>query len=115
MAEYYLAFCSHYIGDLSNPFHNMFYDDFNKQHHLINDGIVDKEVMENLNKIKENMTPLNLSKDNFENDLAKEITRIANNARQLGHRLKKENMDMTKEEAYKQGSSAESVGKKVDK
>lgn len=107
VAEYHLAFCSHYIGDLSNPFHNMFYDDFNKQHHLINDGIVDKEVMENLNKIKENMTPLNLSKDNFENDFAKEIARIANNARQLGYKLKKENRDMTKEEAYKQlGQSA---------
>jgi len=107
IAEYYLAFCSHYIGDLSNPLHNMLYDDFNKQHHFINDGVVDAEVMENLDKIKTNMPYLKLSKDNFKNDLAKEIARIANNARQLGHKLQKEKRDMTKEEAYKQlGQSA---------
>jgi hypothetical protein len=106
-AEYHLAFCSHYIGDLSNPFHNMLYDDFNKQNHLTNDGIVDDEVMENLNKIKENMTQVKLSKESFEYDLATEIARIANNSRHLGDKLKKEKRDMTKKEAYKQlGQSA---------
>lgn len=107
VAEYHLAFCSHYIGDLSNPFHNIPYDDFNKERHLINDGIVDNEVMENLNKIKESCPQLDLSTDDFENDLAKEIAKIANNARHLGRKLKKENRDMTKDEAYKQlGQSA---------
>jgi hypothetical protein len=106
-AEYHLAFCSHYIGDLSNPLHNVLYDDFNKQHHPANDGIVNAEVMENLDRIKANMPYIKLSKDNFENDLAREIARIANNARQLGHKLQKENRNMTKEEAYKQlGQSA---------
>jgi len=106
-AEYHLAFCAHYIGDLSNPLHNVLYDDFNKQHHPVNDGVVNAEVMENLDRIKANMPYLKLRKDNFENDLAREIARIANNARRLGHKLQKENRDMTKEEAYKQlGQSA---------
>ena len=106
-AEYHLAFCAHYIGDLSNPLHNVPYDDFNKLHHAVNDGVVNDEVMENLERIKANMSSLKLSNDNFENDLAREIARIANNARRLGHKLQKENRDMTKEEAYKQlGQSA---------
>ena len=106
-AEYHLAFCSHYIGDLSSPFHNVIYDDFNKKHHAVNDGIVDHEVLENIGKINENMTRVKLGTDNFEKDLAGEIAKIANNARQLGHKLQKEKRDMTKEEAYKQlGQSA---------
>jgi len=99
-AEYHLAFCAHYIGDLSNPFHNMLYDDFNKQRHLINDGVVDDEVMGNIDKIKNLMIPMKLNKDNFESAIAKEIAVIANNARNLGQKLKKENRDMTSEEAY---------------
>ena len=106
-AEYHLAFCAHYIGDLSNPLHNVLYDDFNKQHHPVNDGIVNAEALENLDRIKANMPYISLSKDDFENDLAREIARIANNARRLGHTLQKEKRDMTKEEAYKQlGQSA---------
>ncbi len=101
-AEYHIAFCVHYITDLSQPLHNIPYDDFNKKHHDTNDGIVENEVLGNIIKIKENMHPVNLSADNFEKDLAKEIARIANDARHLGYELKKENRDMTKEEAYKQ-------------
>ncbi len=53
------------------------------------------------------MYPIILSHENFEKDLAKEIARVANEARQLGYKLRKENRDMTKEEAYKQlGHSA---------
>ncbi len=106
-AEYHIAFCVHYTTDLSQPLHNIPYDDFNKKHHDTNDGIVEDEVLGNITKIKKNMRPVNLSADNFEKDLAKEIARIANDARHLGYKLKKENRDMTKEEAYKQlGQSA---------
>lgn len=106
-AEYHLAFCAHYVADLSQPLHNTPYDDFNKTHHLINDGIVDDRILENISKIKKNMYPIILKPENFEKDLAKEIARIANEARQLGYKLRKENRDMTKEEAYKQlGHSA---------
>ena len=48
------------------------------------------------------MYPINLRPDFFEEDLSKEIARIANLSRKLGHNLKTENRDMTKEEAYVQ-------------
>ncbi len=106
-AEYHLAFCVHYVGDLSQPLHNTPYDDFNKAYHLVNDGIVDEGILEHISKIRENMYPITLSHENFEKDIANEIARIANEAGQLGYKLRKENRDMTKEEAYKQlGHSA---------
>jgi hypothetical protein len=106
-AQYHLAFCAHYVGDLSQPLHNTPYDDFNKTRHLANDGIVDDRILVNISKIKENMYPINLNPVNFEKDLAREIARIANDARGLAHKLRRENRDMTKEEAYRQlGHSA---------
>ena len=106
-AEYHLAFCAHYVADLSQPLHNTPYDDFNRTRHLANDGIVDDRILENISKIQKNMYPINLKPNNFEKDLANEIARIANDARELGRKLRKENRDMTKEEAYRQlGHSA---------
>jgi hypothetical protein len=105
--EYHIAFCAHYIGDLSQPLHNIPYDDFNKTHHDINDGIVENEVLKNIAGIEKNMYPVNLNPKHFEKDLSREIARIANLSRKLGHKLKAENRDMTKEEAYIQlGHSA---------
>ena len=106
-AEYHLAFCAHYIGDLSQPFHNIPYDDFNKSRHSLNDGIVEGEVLKNIRKIKAHMYHIKLRPAHFEEDLAQEIARIANRARKLGYRLKEEQRDLTKEEAYTQlGQSA---------
>lgn len=121
-AEYHIALCAHYLADLSQPLHNTHYDNFNKTHHGINDGIVEEEVLENIGEIKKNMHPVTLRTEHFENDLAREIARIANQARKLGYILKKENRDMTKEEAYIQlGYSASllkavliHLGKKTD-
>ena len=45
-AQYHLVYCAHYIGDLSMPLHNTAYDDFNEQHHEINDGIVEDNDFE---------------------------------------------------------------------
>lgn len=106
-SEYHMAFAAHYIGDLSMPLHNVPHDDFNKKHHLINDGIVDADILNNLGEIEKRMYEIKLRPDNFEEDLAKEIARIANISRQLGIKMKAENRDMTKEEAYVQlGHSA---------
>ncbi len=106
-AEYHLAFCAHYVADLSQPLHNTPYDDFNKTRHLANDGIVDDRILENISRIQQNMYPIHLKPNNFEKDLAHEIARIANDARELGRRLRKENRDITKQEAYRQlGHSA---------
>jgi hypothetical protein len=105
--EYHIAFCAHYVGDLSQPLHNIPYDDFNKTHHDINDGVVEAEVLKNIIRIEKNMYPINLRPNFFEEDLSREIARIANISRKLGHKLKTENRNMTKEEAYVQfGHSA---------
>lgn len=112
-AEYHLAFCVHYISDLSQPFHNILYDDFNRTHHSTNDGTVNTEVLANIDKITKRMYPIKLRPDHFEEDLAGEIARIANQAKQLGHRLKKENRDMTKEEAYIQLGHSASLAQSV--
>jgi hypothetical protein len=106
-AEYHLAFATHYIGDLSQPLHNTTYDGFNKTHHNDNDGIVENEVLNNCAEIEKHMYKITLRADHFEEDLAKEIARIANVSRQLGLKLRAENRNMTKEEAYVQlGHSA---------
>ncbi|MDP3260604.1 MAG: S1/P1 nuclease [Thermodesulfovibrionales bacterium] len=105
--EYHIAFCAHYTGDLSQPLHNTLYDDFNKTHHGANDGTVENEVLKNISLIEKNMYPIILRQDNFEEGLAREISRIANISRMLGIKLRTENRNMTKEEAYTQlGHSA---------
>lgn len=98
--EYHMAFSAHYIGDLSQPLHNTSYDDFNKKRHNTNDGIVENEVLKNISMVEKNMYAINLRPAYFEDDLAKEISRIANISRALGHKLRKENRNLTKEEAY---------------
>jgi hypothetical protein len=98
-AEYPLAFCAHYIGDLSMPLHNVPYTDFNKKRHSQNDGIIDFGIMNNIGYIQKNMYLIVIEN---ESDLAKEIARIANISRQLGLKLEKENRDMASDEAYSQ-------------
>jgi hypothetical protein len=106
-AQYHLAYAAHYIGDLSQPLHNIAYDDFNKLHHAANDGVVEKEVLDRLFKVGKYMYPITLRRGNFENDLAAEIARIANISHRLGDKLRREKRDMTPEEAYIQlGHSA---------
>jgi hypothetical protein len=112
-SAHYFAFCAHYIGDLSNPLHNIPYDEFNKAHHAFNDGVVEDEVLENIKTIERFMHPVNLRADHFEEDLAVEIAKIANGARLLGYTLKKEIRDMTKEEAYVQLGHSASLLKAV--
>jgi hypothetical protein len=106
-SQYHIAYCAHYIGDLSQPLHNTPFDDFNKSRHSANDGIVEKKALARLFKIEKQMYVIDLRKENFESDLAAEIARIANISRQLGLRLRREKRDMTPEEAYAQlGHSA---------
>ncbi|MBI5055837.1 MAG: hypothetical protein HZB61_04390 [Nitrospirae bacterium] len=108
-AEYHIDFCVHYITDLSAPLHNVIYDDFNKTRHAENDGVIGGEVLDNINRLKRLMYQVDLRHDHFEDDLAKEIAVIANKARHLGHKLKKENRAMTKEEAYNQLAQSASL------
>jgi hypothetical protein len=59
------------------------------------------------------MYQIKLRPTHFEEDLAKEISRVANLARQLGYKLKKEDRDLTKEEAYSQLGQSASLLKAV--
>jgi hypothetical protein len=101
-AEYPLGFCAHYVGDLSQPLHNIPYDSFNRDHHRANDGIIDTNIFDNEKKIRAKIYRITLRPASFESDLAKEIARIATLSHDLGIRLKQENRDMTEDEAYTQ-------------
>ncbi len=100
--EYHLAYCAHYVGDLSMPLHNTLYDSFNRQHHTAMDGIVNDEVLDHLERIRIYSIQIK-----SEDDLVREIARIANLSMKLGYQLEAENRPLTKEEAYVQlGHSA---------
>ncbi len=109
-AEYPLVFCAHYIGDLSMPLHNTEYDDFNKKRHTVNDGVIESSVRNNIGYIQRNMSEIIIEN---ESDLAREIAKVANTARRLGIKIRKENRNMTQEEAYIQVSQSSSLLKAV--
>ena len=112
-AEYHLAYCAHYIADLSQPLHNIPYDHFNKTFHDANDGIVDATIFDEPQKITGHMYGIKLQPENFEEDLAREIARIANQSRKLGYKLRDENRGITKAEAYVQLGHSASLLKAV--
>ena len=103
-AEYHLAFCAHYVSDLSQPLHNTAYDTFNWMHHKEIDGIINDEVLDNLDRIK--IYPIKIES---EEDLAKEVAKIANDAKELGYKLEEENRLLTRDEAYRQISRSASL------
>jgi hypothetical protein len=112
-AEYHMAFAVHYIADLSQPLHNVLNDAFNKAHHSFNDGVVDSDILNNINQIEKGMYEIRLRPDNFEEDLTKEIAKIANISRSLALKMKAENRDMTKDEAFIQLGHSASLLKAV--
>jgi hypothetical protein len=106
--EYHLAFCAHYVGDLSQPLHNTLYNFYNRKYHQTIDATINDEVLSNLDKIK--IYPINI---NSEKDLAKEIARIANLSRKKGYQIQDEKRLLTKEEAYEQVSHSTSLFKAI--
>ncbi len=102
--EYHLAFAAHYIGDLSQPFHNTAYNAYNRKHHKTTDGTVNGEVLDNLDKITIYEIVIT-----SEADLAREIARIANLSMALGYRLEDERRLLTRQEAYTQISHSASL------
>ena len=107
-ATYNLVYAGHYIGDLSMPLHNTAWDEFNAKHRAFNDGILEDEVLSNLDRIK--VYPIVVRS---EEDLIENIVRIATKAKDLGYRMERENRNMTKEEAYGQISDSASLFKAV--
>ncbi|MBC8412998.1 hypothetical protein H8E50_04940 [bacterium] len=122
-AEYHMAYAAHYIGDLSQPLHNMPFDTFNKTRHSANDGTVEETVLNSIEILQNHMYEIRLDIREFDRSLAEEIAQIANSARILGVKLKKEQRNMTSQEAYTQlGRSASllravlvSLGKYTDR
>ena len=107
-AQYHLAFCAHYVGDLSQPLHNTIWNDFNKVNHRAFDAILENEVLDNLDRIKIYHIEIR-----SERDIAKEIARIANISKRMGYRLEKESRLITKKEAYVQISHSASLLKAI--
>lgn len=101
--EYHLAFCAHYIGDLSMPLHNLPLSEYSKKYHKKMEEFVNEDGLDRLvETIKIYPIPID-----SEARLMKEIARIANISLQLGYRLRTENRLITKAEAYTQlGHSA---------
>jgi len=107
--EYHLAFCAHYVGDLSQPLHSMLsYNSYNRKHHQTTDGIINDEVLDNMDKIK--IYPITI---NSEKDLANEIARIANLSLKKGYQIQEEKRLLTKDEAYEQISHSASLFKAI--
>ncbi|MEI6692626.1 MAG: hypothetical protein WCL43_07865 [Chlorobium sp.] len=109
-AEYPLVFCAHYVGDLSMPLHNTLYDDFNKKRHTINDGIIEGSVRNNIGFIQRNIIAITIAN---ETDLAREIAKVANTARKLGAKIRKENRNITQDEVYTQVIQSASLFKAI--
>jgi len=110
--DYHMAYAVHYIGDLTQPLHNIPYDSFNKAHHSNNDNAIEG-AMDKIEEIQKKMYEINIKPDHFEEDLAKEIARIANVSRLLGLKLRAENRDMTTNEAIVQAGHSASLLKAV--
>lgn len=106
--EYHLAFCAHYVGDLSQPLHNTWYNSYNRKHHRTIDGIINDEVLDHIDKIK--IYPIKIES---EKDLADEIARIANLSIRKGEQIQDEKRLLTKQEAYDQISHSASLFKAI--
>ena len=107
-AEYHLALCAHYVGDLSQPLHNTPYNAYNEKFHTKTDGVINHDVLQNYKRIK--IYPIRIQS---EKDLIKEIVRIANLSLAKGRRIEKENRLLTKKEAYDQISHSASLFKGI--
>lgn len=106
--EYHLAFCAHYLGDLSQPFHNTLYNAYNRKYHHILENIINDEVLDNIGKIK--IFEINIES---EEDLAEEISKVANISIKKGYQMEDENRLLTKEEIYQQISHSASLFRAV--
>ncbi|MDP2646338.1 MAG: hypothetical protein Q8P24_15475 [Desulfobacterales bacterium] len=106
--EYHMAYCAHYVGDLTMPLHNIVMNDFNKKHHLTIDGIIDNGILNNYKKIQ-----IYSIRIRSEADLVKEVARIANLSMKLGYELSAKERLLTRAEAYQQVGHSASLLKAI--
>lgn len=107
--EYHLAFCAHYIGDLTMPLHNIKVSDYTKKTHKKMEAMVNDEGIEGL-VAGIRMYPVEIDS---EDAMKREVARVASLSIALGYRLEDENRLITKPEAYEQLSHAASLFKGV--
>jgi hypothetical protein len=77
-AENQMAYLVHYVGDLSMPLHHTPHNAFNRKYHAADDGIIEHEVLANLDKIR--IYDMSIGS---ERDLATAVARIANLSKSL--------------------------------
>jgi len=101
-ADYHLAYAVHYLGDLSQPLHHIPHNDYNRRHHAATDGIVDRGALRQAKRIA--LYPIAIAS---EEDLAREIARIAQLSLDLACTLQREDRILAAAEAWVQlGHSA---------
>jgi len=81
---------------------------FLRRYHKTTDGIINDEVLDNIDRIK--IYPIEI---NSEEDLANEIARIANLSIKKGYQIEDEKRLLTKDEAYEQISHSASLFKAI--
>ncbi len=107
-AQYHLAFCAHYVGDLSQPLHNSLYNDYNEENHQTTDGTINDEVLDHPEKIQ--IYPIVI---HTESELAEEIAKLANLSLKKANQIEKEKRLLSKNEAYAQISHSASLFKAI--
>jgi hypothetical protein len=107
-AENQMAYLIHYVGDLSMPLHHTPFSAFNRKQHAANDGIIEHEVLANINRIR--VYDLSIGS---EAELAAAVARIANLSKALGQKLEREGRLMTRSEAYTQAGHSASLLKAI--
>jgi hypothetical protein len=103
-AEYHMAYCAHYIGDLSQPLHNTLYDDYNRKNHGKTDGVINNWIFDNLEAVKGYDIEVK-----SEGDLAKEIARIANLSMAMGYKQEDEGRPLSRGEEHQRISYSASL------
>lgn len=101
--DYNYAILGHYCGDLSQPLHMSVYDDFNRKHHLnidqtLNHGDVKWDV-DGVPMITKEMTVDDSVRFNSEDEIIDYMLQIANESYDLGQKLRKEDRELTHDEA----------------
>ena len=101
--DYNYAILGHYCGDLSMPLHMSVYDDFNRKHHLnIDQTLNHSEVkwdVDGVPLITKEMTVDDSVRFNNEDEIIDHMLMIANESFELAQKLRKENRELTHDEA----------------
>ncbi|TCD47080.1 hypothetical protein [Chlorobium sp. N1] len=104
--DYAMVYCSHYVGDLSMPLHNVAYDEFNRRRHHAGDAVIEDEAFGLAPVIRSRIYPISISS---EQDLAREIARIGELSRTLALDMQRQGRDMTRREAIVQAVHSASL------